>query len=141
MPNSDHIKSSVAGPKFISIGDLKEGFNQVENEEETAKKIAVLVASGTYLPRGLTSGPTNGPGDFQELVFITFALRDESRPRVVGGCAACGPARFPLVSFGISQYRLVSPGINKLSLGSTGFHLFHLVAIDFIVFPSIQDHC
>ena len=44
IPNSDHIKSSVAGSKCISVGDLKEGFNQVENEEDTAKKMAVLVA-------------------------------------------------------------------------------------------------
>ena len=73
IPNSDQIKSNVAGNQFISVGDAKEGFNQVENEPESAKKMAVLVASGTYLPRGLTFGPTNGPEDFQELVFIIFA--------------------------------------------------------------------
>ena len=28
----------------------------------------MLVASGTYLSRGLTFGPTSGPDDFQELV-------------------------------------------------------------------------
>ena len=37
--------------------------------------MAVLVASGTYLPKGLTFGPTNGPEDFQELVFTVFARR------------------------------------------------------------------
>ena len=57
------------------MGDLKEGFNQVDNEPETAKKMAVLTASGTWLPRGLTFGPTNGPEDFQELVFLVFARR------------------------------------------------------------------
>ena len=75
IPNSDYIKSSVAGSAFISVGDLKEGFNQVDNEEETSKKMAVLTASGTWLPRGLTFGPTNGPEDFQELVFLVFARR------------------------------------------------------------------
>jgi hypothetical protein len=75
IPNSDGIKSTVAGSRFISIGDLKEGFNQVENEEETAQKMAVLAASGSYLPRGKTFGPTNGPEDFQELVFIIFGPR------------------------------------------------------------------
>ena len=30
IPNSDGIKSTVAGSRFISVGDLKEGFNQVE---------------------------------------------------------------------------------------------------------------
>jgi hypothetical protein len=75
IPNSDGIKSAVAGSRFISVGDLKEGFNQVESEEETAQKMAVWAASGSCLPRGLTFGPTNGPEDFQELVFIIFGRR------------------------------------------------------------------
>eukprot|EP00969_Alexandrium_andersonii_P000159 6977-Alexandrium_andersonii.AAC.1 len=37
--------------------------------------MAVLVASGTYLPRGLTFGPTNGPEDFQELAVLVFCRR------------------------------------------------------------------
>ena len=37
--------------------------------------MAVLAASGSYLPRVLTFGPTNGPEDFQELVFIIFGCR------------------------------------------------------------------
>ena len=52
---------------------LKEGFNQVDNEPGTSKKLAVMIASGSYLPRGLTFGPTNGPEDFQEMVFIAFS--------------------------------------------------------------------
>ena len=75
IPNSDYIKSTVAGNEFISVGDLKEGFNQVDNEEETRKKMAVLSAGGCWLPRGLTFGPTNGPEDFQELVFTVFQRR------------------------------------------------------------------
>ena len=75
IPNADEIKSEVAGSEWISVGDLKEGFNQVENTPETAKKMAVLVQSGSYLPRGLTFGPTNGPEDFQELMFIIFSRR------------------------------------------------------------------
>ena len=47
IPNSDYIKSTVAGNEFISVGDLKEGFNQVDNEEETRKKMAVLSAGGS----------------------------------------------------------------------------------------------
>ena len=72
IPNSDYIKSTVAGSALISVGDLKEGFNQVDNEPETRKKMAVLSAGGCWLPRGLTFGPTNGPEDFQELVFVVF---------------------------------------------------------------------
>ena len=75
IPNSDYIKTCVAGSHFISVGDLKEGFNQVDNLPETAKKMAVLAASGCYLPRGLTFGPTNGPEDFQDLVFNVFSRR------------------------------------------------------------------
>ena len=75
IPNSDYIKSCVAGSRYISVGDLKEGFNQVDNTPETAQKMAVLAASGCYLPRGLTFGPTNGPEDFQDLVFNVFGRR------------------------------------------------------------------
>ena len=42
IPNSDYIKSTVAGNVFISVGDLKEGFNQVDNEEETEKDGSAL---------------------------------------------------------------------------------------------------
>ena len=37
--------------------------------------MAVLSAGGCWLPRGLTFGPTNGPEDFQELVFTVFSRR------------------------------------------------------------------
>jgi hypothetical protein len=80
IPNSDYIKSAVAGNRFISVGDLKEGFNQVDNEAETRKKMAVLSAGGCWLPRGLTFGPTNGPEDFQELVFQVFPRRTGTSP-------------------------------------------------------------
>ena len=46
IPNSDELKGAVAGSRFISVGDLKEGFNQCRNEDETKRKMAVLVASG-----------------------------------------------------------------------------------------------
>ena len=65
----------MAGNKYISVGDLKEGFNQCDNEPDTAEKMAVLVASGSYLPKGLTFGSTNGPEDFEELVFVIFSRR------------------------------------------------------------------
>ena len=38
IPNSDQIKSSVAGSEYLSIGDAVTGFNQVENEKESAQK-------------------------------------------------------------------------------------------------------
>ena len=75
IPNSDYIKSCVAGSDLISVGDLKEGFNQCDNTEEALQKMAVLATSGSYLPKGLTFGPTNGPEDFQELMFTCFSRR------------------------------------------------------------------
>ena len=47
----------------------------MDNEPETSKKMAVLSAGGCWLPRGLTFGSTNGPEDFQELVFTVFQRR------------------------------------------------------------------
>ena len=73
IPNANEVKSEVAGSTYMSVGDLKEGFNQVDNTPESARKMAVLTQSGTYLPRGLTFGPTNGPEDFQELMFTIFS--------------------------------------------------------------------
>ena len=61
IPNSDYIRSTVAGNEFISVGNFKEGFNQVDNEEETRKNMAVLSAGGFWLPEGLTFGPTSIP--------------------------------------------------------------------------------
>ena len=75
IPNSDQIKCCVAGSLWFSVGDAKEGFNQCENEEGSGEKMAVSSVTGTYIPRGLTFGPTNGPEDFQELVFIVFGRR------------------------------------------------------------------
>ncbi len=42
IPNADGLKSTVAGSQYKSVGDLKEGFNQVDSEPETAKKMAGL---------------------------------------------------------------------------------------------------
>ena len=66
MPNSDFIKQSDAGNHYISVGELKEGLNQVDNESLTRKKRAVLLAIGFWLPKGLAFGPTNLAEDFQE---------------------------------------------------------------------------
>ena len=64
IPDSDQVKATVAGNVYISVADLKEVFNQCDKEPETSEKMVVLVASGSYLPKGLTFGPTNGPEDF-----------------------------------------------------------------------------
>ena len=51
IPNSDELKGTAAGSEDLTVGDLKEGFNHCDNEEETAKKIAVMAPTGQYLPR------------------------------------------------------------------------------------------
>ncbi len=35
IPNADGLESTAAGSCYISVGDLEEGFNQVDNEPET----------------------------------------------------------------------------------------------------------
>lgn len=39
IPSADENMTAVAGSKFISVDDLKEGFSQVDNEPETAVEI------------------------------------------------------------------------------------------------------
>ena len=47
---SNCIKSTVAWNGFISVGNLKEGFSQVDGEPDTRKKMAALSAgTGFYL--------------------------------------------------------------------------------------------
>jgi hypothetical protein len=38
IPNADGLKWTLAGSKYISVGDLKEGFNQVENDPRQPRK-------------------------------------------------------------------------------------------------------
>ena len=38
IPNSDYIERIKAGNMFISLGDLKEGFNQVDSKEVLARR-------------------------------------------------------------------------------------------------------
>ena len=73
IPHGDSVKGAVSGCWLVSVGDLKEGFNQIANTAEAARKLAVISPSGTWLPQGLTFGPTNGPEDFQEAVYIIFS--------------------------------------------------------------------
>ena len=64
-----HVVGAAFTPRHQGPGERA---HQTIMNNETAKNMAVLCASGCYLPRGLTFGPTNGPEDFQELVFMVF---------------------------------------------------------------------
>ena len=114
IPNSDALKAAVAGSRYISVGDLKEGFNQVDNEPEAAQKMAVLSASGCYLPRGLTFGPTNGPEDFQELVYIVFERRLHKEWHLFLDDLAVATGRKPCLADGPSG----AAGLTEMSLAT-----------------------
>ena len=67
--------TSCAGSAYPTLVDTCKGFNQIVNTERARQMLAILARSGQYLPRCLTFGPTNGPEDFQELVFTIFSRR------------------------------------------------------------------
>eukprot|EP00969_Alexandrium_andersonii_P085543 3771596-Alexandrium_andersonii.AAC.1 len=46
----------------------------IRDRFKTSQKMAVLVASSAYLPRGLTFGPTNGPEGFQAVSYTHLTL-------------------------------------------------------------------
>ena len=152
IPNSDYIKSTVAGNEFVSVGDLKEGFNQVDNEPETSKKMAVLSAGGCWLPRGLTFGPTNGPEDFQELVFTVFGRRlykdwflfvdDLSVATGRKPCHAPGPSGAHDVSCGVtSEGEKRQKGLHR-SASSFPSPFAHFVWwLKFFMFASLAQPC
>ena len=48
IPNSDGIEATVAGSRYISVGDPTEGFNRVDNAPEPSMKMAVLSVTGSY---------------------------------------------------------------------------------------------
>jgi hypothetical protein len=72
IPRAEDIKSEIAGCKWFSAADAVSGFNHVENTPETKLILAIVSASGTWLPESLVFGPTNGPEDFQFVVYRAF---------------------------------------------------------------------
>lgn len=87
LHHSDGIKTAEAGSKFISVGDLKEGFNQAGIGPETAAKMAVLTASGCCLPHGITFGSTNGPEEFQKRRFREIQMPRRVQTRALDGAS------------------------------------------------------
>ena len=94
--------------------------------------MAVLSAGGCWLPRGLTFGPTNGPEDFQELVFTVFSRRlykdwflfvdDLSVATGRKKCHADGPSGAHDVSCsvrGITEGELGQSGLNSTAVSFT----------------------
>ena len=53
----------------LTCAEMEKMAEKMNDEEETKKNMVVLSASDTWSPEDLTFDPTNGPEDFQELVF------------------------------------------------------------------------
>ncbi len=120
IPNADGLKSTVTGSQYISVGDLKEGFNQVDNEPETAKKwldggVCLLSASRVVL--WADEWPCRFPGtgvpdlSSKSLYGVVPIL---GRPNSGDGKAEEPPAR----AFGCRRCGRVEPGL--LGCGSCG---------------------
>ena len=74
LRRADDCKQEVLGSIYITLLDAVSGFNQVPNSERAKRVLAVLAASGCYLPTCLTMGGTNGPEDFSFGVDTLFGL-------------------------------------------------------------------
>ena len=74
LRRADDCKQEVLGSCFISLLDAVSGFNQVPNSERARRVLAVLSASGCYLPNCLTLGGSNGPEDFSFAVDTVFGM-------------------------------------------------------------------
>jgi len=58
----------------FSLFDAVSGLNQVRNTLRAKRVLAVLTASGCYLPECLPFGPMHGPEDFARVVDTLFAM-------------------------------------------------------------------
>jgi hypothetical protein len=78
IPRADDIKSEIAGCRWYTAADAVSGFNHVRNTPETRTILAIVSASGTWLPEALVFGPSNGPEDFQFVVYRAFGESENS---------------------------------------------------------------
>ena len=74
LRRGNDIKQECLGSIYFTLLDAVSGFNQVPNTRRASKVLAILAASGCYLPRCLTMGPTNGPEDFSFVVDTLFSM-------------------------------------------------------------------
>ena len=79
MPRADDIKSEIAGCKWYTAADAVSGFNHVRNTPEARCILAIVSASGTWLPDALVFGPSNGPEDFQYVVYKAFGSAENAK--------------------------------------------------------------
>ncbi len=82
LRRADDCKQEVLGSVYMSLLDAVSGFNQVRNSERARRVLAVLAASGCYLPNCLTMGGSNGPEDFCFTVDTLFGLGQHHERRL-----------------------------------------------------------
>ena len=76
IPNSDYIKSTLAGHECISVGDLKKGSTRLAMRTKLGGRLPLSPPEDVGYRHGCHSaGPTNGPEEFQESVFTVFQWR------------------------------------------------------------------
>ena len=79
IPRADDIKGSIAGSKWFTAADAVSGFNHVKNTPEARLVLAIVSASGTWLPEALVFGPSNGPEDFQYCMYRAFGYSENKK--------------------------------------------------------------
>ncbi len=72
IPFADDIKEQMSAAWWYTAADAVSGFNHVRNTPEARMVLAIVSASGRWLPEALVFGPTNGPEYFQYVVYRAF---------------------------------------------------------------------
>jgi hypothetical protein len=76
LPNIKEILNRLANKKVYAKLDLSQGFHQLRIHEDSKKYLVFITQDGLYKWERLPFGPKQGPGLFQQVMFI---ILDELR--------------------------------------------------------------
>jgi len=76
LPNIKEILNRLANKKIYAKLDLSQGFHQLRIHEDSKKYLVFITQDGLYKWERLPFGPKQGPGLFQQVMFI---ILDELR--------------------------------------------------------------
>ena len=71
-PEADTVLSEACGKDFQSIFDCVWGFEQIDNDEETAELCSTVTSFGVYKSKKLPQGIKQGPAIYQHLQDTAF---------------------------------------------------------------------